>query len=807
MVSLSSSPSSDSIRSARPEKRQALHGYIRDGFKRSKKLGNVEKVKRKWIEAEQLLQQLEGCSTSMSHLERTRKLARHLVSRSSLPIHPPPASPSALTSSPRTRTRRRERPSILHATQFSPPMLRIRPQPIGTSMMIFNRRRKSQKRFDQLVIARAYVEMMREEERFERRTKGGNEGGRKWGGEWIEWIKGAKEKERREQTRNNMRIPEELQARANKLNKEREQRRRLKPSQARLVKPGDIITEFDPVAEVQSDKASVEITSPFSGTIKSVTGDVGDMLKVGATLCRVELEGGEEGGAISDTPQAQSQSSTTKAPSSEGHSTSSGLKITKAFKLADIGEGITECEIVKWLVKPGDVIEEFDPIVEVTSDKASVEITSPFSGKIESLAGEVGEMLKVGSTLCEIQVVASSEEPPSLSTESPATKTAAQEEIPHPVRPDPGLDPSSSVLATPATRRFARELSIDLTRVTPTGRDGRVTNGDVLEYSKQTQGGGETKPFIPFERPPIDTSGPLPTSSSPSSSSESISLSPTRRAMFKAMTQSLQIPHFAYSETIDVTLLERLRTSLNSNIPLEYRKTLTPQDAASIERTRQWQEPTIETEDSAKFDRITLLPLLIKSLSVALHSHPLFLCTLNKSQDAEPTLTRRSTHDISLAVSFPSPSGGLFTPVLRSIENQSIFSIASQLTLLQSFVSTSGEGVPKFPPQFQGNRTITLSNIGAIGGRTTHPVIPPTGQLAIGAMGRVRVEPRFANEERARKVAKGEMSDEGGEWKIEPRLVMDVTFSADHRIVEGVELARLVETWKNVIEDPTRLLM
>ncbi|GAA5908487.1 uncharacterized protein JCM6883_005563 [Sporobolomyces salmoneus] len=864
------------------QERKALYGYIRDGFKRSKKLGNVEKVKRKWIEAEQLLTQLEGCSTSTTYLERTRELARYLVSRSSLPLHPPPPLPASASATSHSDSKCRERPSILHATQFSPSMLRIRPQPIGTSMMIFNRRRKSQKRFDQLVIAREYVEMMREEERFERRTKGGNEGGRKWGGEWIEWIKDAKEKERREQTRNNMRITEELQARANKLNKEREQRRRRKsthramirsttkrlicsPPSTRprlfkhairrpepnsnkdrfernerylsssrvvageikefkladigegiteceivkwLVKPGETITEFDPVAEVQSDKASVEITSPFSGTITSVAGDVGDMLKVGATLCRVELEGGEEEGVASATQETQSQPSTAKAPSSPSHSTSSGSTITKQFKLADIGEGITECEIVKWHVKPGGVIEEFDPIVEVTSDKASVEITSPFSGKIESLAGGIGEMLKVGSTLCEIEVVATPEKSPALSTESPTGKTTAQEEIPHPVRPDPRLGSSSSVLATPATRRFARELSVDLTRVTPTGRDGRVTKGDVLEFSKQTQGGGgETKPFIPFERPPIDTSGPLPTSSSPSSSSESISLSPTRRAMFKAMTQSLQIPHFAYSETIDVTLLERLRTSLNSNIPLEYRKTLTPQDAASIERTRQWQSQPNEREDSSKFDRITLLPLLIKSLSIALNSHPLFLCTHNKNNNAEPTLTRRSNHDISLAVSSPSPSGGLFTPVLLSIETQSIFSIASQLTHLQSFVSST-QGIPKFPSQFQGNGTITLSNIGAIGGRTTHPVIPPTGQLAIGAMGRVRVEPRFANEERAKKVAREELlSDEGGGLKVEPRLVMDVTFSADHRVVEGVELARLVETWKNVIEDPTRLLI
>ncbi|GAA5890129.1 hypothetical protein JCM16303_004800 [Sporobolomyces ruberrimus] len=580
-----------------------------------------------------------------------------------------------------------------------------------------------------------------------------------------------------------------------------------------LVKPGDTITEFDPVAEVQSDKASVEITSPFSGTIRSIAGEVGDMLKVGATLCQVELEGGEEESGSKPTTTSAGASSLGREQVSTGSSRS--RTTTKQFKLADIGEGITECEVVKWLVEPGDAIEEFDPIVEVTSDKASVEITSPFSGTIKTLAGGVGEMLKVGSTLCEIDTVADSEEGVSPAPPNEGSEFTTSP-IPHPVRPDPTLG-AASVLATPATRRFAREHNVDLTEVTPTGRDGRVTKGDIHEYTKKKVGGAQ--PFVPFERPPSSPAAPPPPpplrktpSSTPCSSppvGDTIPLSSTRRAMYRAMTSSLEIPHFAYSETIDVTLLERLRISLNSNIPLAYRKTLSPNNTLSIERARQWRSETKPTEESAKFDRITLLPLLLKALSNALHEHPLFTCTLASSlkTSAEPSLVRRLAHDVSVAVSSPSPSGGLFTPVLRSIDTQSIYSIASNLTHLQSFVTPAS--TPKFPAQFQGSGTITLSNIGAIGGRTTHPVIPPTGQLAIGALGRMRVEPRFAQgseEERAKRVAKGEELDLERDWKIEPRLVMDVSFSADHRVVEGVELARLVETWKRIIEDPTRLL-
>ncbi|GAA5855769.1 hypothetical protein JCM3766R1_000767 [Sporobolomyces carnicolor] len=606
-----------------------------------------------------------------------------------------------------------------------------------------------------------------------------------------------------------------------------------------LVKPGDVINEFDPVAEVQSDKASVEITSPFSGTIKSIAGDVGDMLKVGETLCRVEVESTR--GQEEQDAQANETRPLRAEPDAPERQSAGPVRETKHFKLADIGEGITECEVVKWLVSPGDTIEEFDPIVEVTSDKASVEITSPFSGTIKSLAGEVGDMLKVGSTLCEIETVSEAgvvaDADPSETVRSSSGEAVADDRVPHPVRPDRRLG-SAAVLATPATRRFARELSVDLAHVTPTGRDGRVTKGDVLEHSKKEQKderGERARPFVPFERAPIQSAPPessrknqVTSATSKGQAGDTLSLSPTRRAMFKAMTASLEIPHFAYSETIDVTELERVRVSLNSNVPLANRKTLSPRDVVALERIRQWRPDAAEfneneggTTMSEKFDRITLLPLLVKSLSVALHEHALFTCMLQKPSEpgAAPSLVRRAHHDISVAVSSPRPSGGLYTPVIASVDTQSVFSIASRLALVQSCLEPEpNEGttttLPQFPREFQGAGTITLSNIGAIGGRTTHPVIPPTGQLAIGALGRVRVEPRFATkaeEERARQFARGE--GRGGslsskqEWNLEPRLVMDVTFSADHRVVEGVELARLVETWKNVIEDPTRLMV
>ncbi|GAA5891267.1 hypothetical protein JCM16303_005219, partial [Sporobolomyces ruberrimus] len=181
---------------------RVLYEYVRDGFKRSRKLGNVEKVKRKWIEAEQLLNQLEGSHHSASLLDQTRELARHLLARSEVPSHPP-SPPNRKEQAMHRDTKPSARPSILHSTQFVPPMLRLRPQPIGTSMMIFNRRRKSQKRYDKLEVAKEYVQEMREEEQFESRLSGVRRDN-KWGQEWTEWIRDAREKEKREQQRNNV---------------------------------------------------------------------------------------------------------------------------------------------------------------------------------------------------------------------------------------------------------------------------------------------------------------------------------------------------------------------------------------------------------------------------------------------------------------------------------------------------------------------------------------------------------------------------------------------------------------------------
>ncbi|MBW0527422.1 hypothetical protein O181_067137 [Austropuccinia psidii MF-1] len=465
---------------------------------------------------------------------------------------------------------------------------------------------------------------------------------------------------------------------------------------------------------------------------------------------------------------------------------SSRATISKPFLLADIGEGITGCEIVKWLVTPGQVIAEFDPIAEVQSDKATVEITSPYEGTIENLLGEPGQVVKVGEPLCTIltEDESSSTQDSQQSSSLPSQFSKDQEQ--HDEQSFqfqnftlPSEDSTSTqsnhhlVHSTPAVRRLAREHQLDISTIKGNGKQGRVTKDDVLAYLA-TQ--GTIQSTIVTNNPTLDKIN----------SSIRVPLGPVRHAMFRAMSQSLKIPHFGYYDQIDVTQLERLRHKLISIHP-----------------------------DT----RITLLSLFVKILGKVMAQHALFRSTI--STDEPPQFIQRPTCDISIALA---SQVGLLTPLIPSVDSKTVVEIANHIVRLREFVSkASGDKIPRFPEDLGGNRsgTMTLSNIGIIGGTYTHPVIPPTGQLAIGAIGSMRLEPRYRPSDTKRikqsvldqepqpfqvNSLTGNQAFDGLNNVIEPRLIVQVSFTADHRVVEGVELARLVQTFKEYCESPEMLI-
>ena len=287
------------------------------------------------------------------------------------------------------------------------------------------------------------------------------------------------------------------------------------------------------------------------------------------------------------------------------------------FKLPDIGEGIVEGEIVRWLVKAGEKLDEDQPMVEVMTDKATVEISSPVAGTVSRCFGEAGDIVKVGDTLVVIDT--GGEESPA--EEAPVSP---DDSAPVPVQSVPAEPvPQRSggpVLATPAIRRLAREMEVDLSQVTGTGPGGRVSREDLERFQKKPvteTGGEETLPYRGI-----------------------------RRRIGERMVQSvITAPHFTYVEEIDVTELVQLRE-------------------------QQRKSPEFEGV------RLTYLPFIMKALVLGFKEYPLLNSTLNQEADV---IEFKQDYNIGIATQTPD---GLLVPVVKNAEGRSIQELAAEIARL-----------------------------------------------------------------------------------------------------------------------------
>ncbi|KAK0232681.1 CoA-dependent acyltransferase [Armillaria fumosa] len=460
-------------------------------------------------------------------------------------------------------------------------------------------------------------------------------------------------------------------------------------------------------------------------------------------------------------------------------------KSIRQFKLADIGEGITECEVIKWSVEPKSTVQAFDALCEVQSDKASVEITSPFDGVVTQLLVQEGDIAKVGAGLCLIEVeekadsedIIKEEAPVQLAVE-PSSESRQDEETlvtrrPHPLDPSHPAPKADDVLATPSVRHYARKHGVELAQVSPgSGRDGRVKKQDIERY--------------------LSRQAPTSPSQIITDQDVVVELGRTRYGMWKAMVKSLEIPHFGYSTTLDLTALYRLLPTLNAHIPEHYKPSpSSPPPPLAVSPSAVYPAPAFpQVTSSQQYTRLTYLPILLKTLSKSMLEWPLLRSSITPSMSdpgAKPTLTVRPHADISIALSTPT---GLYTPTLQSVDTYTIYGLASSLKHLSHLGRQVPCGLtPNEMPKRGG--TLTVSNVGAIGaGEFAAPVLVPGGGVAIVAIGR----------------AKWVWDVEAGDGKGEKRLKVGVSWSADHRIVEGAELAAFVECWRGYVEVPERLI-
>lgn len=354
-----------------------------------------------------------------------------------------------------------------------------------------------------------------------------------------------------------------------------------------------------------------------------------------------------------------------------------------SFNLSDIGEGIREVVVKEWFVKEGDVVEQFENVCEVQSDKASVTITSRYDGKVVKLYHKVDDIALVGQPLADFDVEDDEVDSEDVTSDDEIEELEA---IAHPLK--------TKVLATPAVRRVAMEHKIDLSQVTPTGRGGRILKGDVLQYLNLIpQGTQKPHPTLVNAKPAAATapaSAPTPnqpaqivppaqpTTSAPPPVQPDLLLDKVEpikgvaRVMVKSMTESLKIPHFSYCDEVDMSRLVALREDLKV-------------DAAALGV------------------KLTFMPFIIKAASLALYKYPILNATFD---EPNMSIVYKPYHNISVAIHTPQ---GLVVPNIKNVEAKTIVQIAEDLSRLQD----KGQKGTLGPDDF-ANGTFSISNIGIV---------------------------------------------------------------------------------------------
>ena len=426
--------------------------------------------------------------------------------------------------------------------------------------------------------------------------------------------------------------------------------------------------------------------------------------------------------------------------------------MSRSFKLPDLGEGIHEGEVLAVPVEVGQEVKEGDIILEVETDKAAVEIPSPYTGSIQELFVKPGDIVNVGDVMMTFSngegVQTAKAEKPIEKPAAPAETVAADTRVAAATKAGP-------VPASPATRRLARELGVDLHVVDSTGPAGLVTAEDVRQFS---QNGKVDKEVPAASQPVTDEVQPLTISEPPLpdftrwGTVERVPFRSIRRATGKQMTLAWSlIPHVNSQDVVDITKLEAFRQKH-------------------------------KTEIESAGGKLTLTVFALKAIATALKTYPNFNATLDM---ANAEIIIKQYYNIGVAVN---TDRGLIVPVVRDVDRKSIKELSVELNdLVQRTRSRKTT-----PAEMQGG-TFTITNAGAMGGGFFAPIINYP-EVAILGVGQARMQPV--------------VRDRGkGDFQIVPRLVMPVVLCIDHRVLDGADAIKFLRVIIDSLEDPDELLM
>ncbi|MAB80983.1 MAG: pyruvate dehydrogenase [Planctomycetes bacterium] len=500
-----------------------------------------------------------------------------------------------------------------------------------------------------------------------------------------------------------------------------------------MVAVGDVVEEHQPIVEVMTDKATVELPAPQPGTITEIRAGEGDVIPVGQVIFVLDGAGATSAPAPAPTPATEAAVAPEAAsPPGEGR--------TVSFKLPDIGEGIAEGEIVQWMVAEGTAVEEHQPVVEVMTDKATVEIPAPAAGVIQKILAQAGDVVPIGTVIFELQAGSGARAAVAATSTVPAAAVAVAAPVPSVVHG------SGKVRAVPSARRVARELSIDLTQVSGSGRGGIIRRADVEAFHKS---GASAQPTAPVSTPAsgIPAKPSFPSIALPVGDRETrVPFRGVRRKIAEAMARSkYTATHFTVVEELDVTDLIKIRA----------------------------QAKEIGAKDGIK---VTYMPFIMKAVASGLFRFP----ELNSQLD-EATNEIVTYHYVNLGIAIDTAQG-LIVPVVKDVQSKGVLQLASELSEIAERTRSG-----KIKPEELSGGTFTITNAGNIGGILATPIInfPEVGILGVN---RIMKRPGVVE------------TPEGDSFEV--RHYMNLSISVDHRLVDGASATRFLVYLRQVLENP-----
>ncbi|HLV88584.1 MAG TPA: dihydrolipoyllysine-residue acetyltransferase [Candidatus Sulfotelmatobacter sp.] len=552
-----------------------------------------------------------------------------------------------------------------------------------------------------------------------------------------------------------------------------------------MVSPGASVSTGQSVMELETDKAVVEVPSSVSGTVQEIRVKEGDKIKVGQVIFTVDgaeakqAPAAPQPAAQAPAPAAEKRAEPARekeagAPAPSASAASAGAPAATGgateFKLPELGENISQGDLVRLMVGPGTRVSEGQPVMELETDKAVVEVPSSVSGVVKEVAVKEGEKIKVGQVIFTLEGAQAKAEPPRPSsapvehvsgqhgarlafqaairaegkTEEqalpPDQPQAAVETFSMPVQLGKvaGTEHRQPIPAAPHVRRLAREIGVDIYNVKGSGPGGRISEDDVKAYAKSmvaAVASAQAQPRGVFAAPQLPDFAKW-------GKIERVSMRGVRRKTAEHLAQAwITIPHVTQHDRADITELEQLRARF---------------------------APKAEEAGG----KMTVTAIALKVCAAALKVFPQF----NASIDIEKEeIVYKQYINIGVAAD---TDRGLLVPVIRDVEKKNIVELAVELSQLSKKAREK-----KLTPADMEGGTFTITNLGGIGGVGFTPIVNHP-EVAILGLSRSRMEPEWIN------------------GKFEPRLILPLSLSYDHRLIDGADAARFLRWIAEAFEQP-----